>query len=72
MRQRAEMRKGDVGVGASIPNHGSYFCSKLREGEFSRTEQKGLTCEEPTLIKVLEPPVQTIFQRTQGPFPHLK
>lgn len=32
------MRNWDVGVGASIPNHGSYFCSKL-EDERCETER---------------------------------
>ena len=26
----SRMRNGDVGVGVSIPNHSSYFCSKLK------------------------------------------
>jgi hypothetical protein len=38
MRHRAEIRKGEVGEGASIPNHGSYFCSKLKK-DLSRTDQ---------------------------------
>ena len=30
------MRKGDIGIGASIPNHGSYFCSKLGRANSAR------------------------------------